>query len=193
MAALSIVVALAAQVQVVSTLGTLNWANFFSYFTVESNVAAVFVLLCLEFSNDTVLHRLATRLRGPVTLYMVMTGVIYNALLAPASADVSITATWTDLIVHTFGPLLMLVDWLLAPPPQRPRVRHIPGWLAFPMVYVAYSLIRGSIANWYPYPFFNPNLDGGAGKVAIAIAVLMPAVALIALGLVKLARNPKPS
>ena len=61
------------------------------------------------------------------------------------------------------------------------------AWLIFPIVYVVYSLVRGPIADWYPYPFLDPNLDGGAGKVAIMVVVLIPCVVLIAAGLVKLA------
>ncbi len=60
-------------------------------------------------------------------------------------------------------------------------------WLIFPVVYVVYSLIRGPVADWYPYPFLDPNLDGGAAKVAITVVVLMPCVLLMAFGLVKLA------
>jgi hypothetical protein len=123
---------------------------------------------------------------------MTMTGVIYAVLLAPASADVGLTAQWVDVIVHEVGPLVVFVDWILAPPERRPVLRDIGAWLVFPVVYVVYSLIRGPIADWYPYPFLDPNLDGGAGKVAITIVILVPCVALLAIGLVKLASVVRP-
>jgi hypothetical protein len=47
-------------------------------------------------------------------------------------------------------------------------------WLAYPLVFCAYSLIRGPIVGWYPYPFLDPDLSGGYGGVAlscIAIAI----------------------
>jgi hypothetical protein len=185
--AVAIIVALTAQFQLAITRGNFDKANFFSYFTVESNIGAVFVLLALEFATGSALRRLATIVRPAVTLYMTMTGVIYAVLLAPASADVGLTAQWVDVIVHEIGPLVVFVDWILAPPERRPVMRDIGAWLIFPVVYLVYSLIRGPIADWYHYPFLDPNLDGGAGKVAITVVVLIPCVVLIAAGLVKLA------
>ena len=185
--AVAIIVALTAQFQLAIDRGNFVKANFFSCFTVESNIAAVFVLLALEFRSGTRLERFARNLRPAVTLYMTMTGVIYAVLLAPASADVGLTAQWVDVIVHEIGPLVVFADWVLAPPDRRPTLRDVRAWVVFPVVYVVYSLIRGPIAHWYPYPFLDPNLDGGAGKVAITIVVLVPCVVLLAVGLVKLA------
>jgi hypothetical protein len=183
----AIIAALTAQFQLAITRGNFDKANFFSYFTVESNIAAVFVLIALEFRAGSSLQRFAVTIRPAMTLYMTMTGVIYAVLLAPASADVGLTAQWVDVIVHEIGPLVVFADWILAPPHRRPVVRDMAVWLVFPIVYVVYSLVRGPIANWYPYPFLDPNLDGGAGKVAIMVVVLVPCVVLIAFGLVKLA------
>ena len=183
--AVAIIVALTAQFQLAIDRGNFVKTNFFSYFTVESNIAAVFVLLALEFRTGSRLERFAIAIRPAVTLYMTMTGVIYAVLLAPASADVGLTAQWVDVIVHENGPLVVFADWVLAPPDRRPTLRDVRAWLVFPVVYVVYSLIRGPIADWYPYPFLDPNLDGGAGKVAITIVVLIPCVVLIAVGLVK--------
>ena len=28
-------------------------------------------------------------------------------------------------------------------------------WTLFPLIYLIYSLIRGAIVQWYPYPFLN--------------------------------------
>jgi hypothetical protein len=184
---IAIVVALTAQFQLAITRGNFVKVNFFSFFTVESNIAAAFVLIALEFREASALERLARAIRPPVTLYMTMTGVIYAVLLAPASADVGLTAQWVDVIVHEIAPLVVFLDWILAPPQRRPVLRDLRLWLIFPVVYVVYSLIRGPIADWYPYPFLDPNLDGGAGKVAIMVVVLVPCVALMAVGLVKLA------
>ena len=185
--AVAIIVALTAQFQLAISRGNFDKANFFSYFTVESNIAAVFVLLALEFRRGSQLETFAGAIRPAVTLYMTMTGVIYAVLLAPASADVGLTAHWVDVIVHEIGPLVVFADWVLAPPDRRPTLRDMRAWLIFPIVYAVYSLIRGPIADWYPYPFLDPNLDGGAGKVAITIVALVPCVVLIAIGLVKLA------
>lgn len=183
----AIIVALTAQAQLAITRGNFDKFNFFSYFTVESNVAAAFVLVALEFRPGSALERIARTIRPAVTLYMTMTGIIYAVLLAPASADVGLTAQWVDVIVHEIAPLVVFLDWILAPPDRRLVLRDIGAWLIFPAVYIVYSLVRGPIADWYPYPFLDPNLDGGAAKVAIVVVVLVPCVVLMAWGLVKLA------
>ena len=58
--------------------------NFFSFFTIQSNVIAAIVLLVVGFG--TLAHKKATPqfafLRGAATLYMVMTGIIFALLLA---------------------------------------------------------------------------------------------------------------
>lgn len=46
------------------------------------------------------------------------------------------------------------------------------------MVYVIYSLIRGPIVDWYPYPFLDPAKAGSyagiaAYSVGIAIGIFM--------------------
>lgn len=39
-------------------------------------------------------------------------------------------------------------------------------WLIIPLLYSGYSIIRGAISGWYPYPFFNPAQSGSYGGVA---------------------------
>jgi len=116
-----------------------------------------------------------------VTLYMTITFLVYTVLLAPASADVGLTAKWVDLVVHFIGPIVVLLDWVVDPPRRWLSLRVIGGWLVFPAVYFAYSLIRGPIADWYPYPFLDPN------EHSYAVIVLYAAVILVVFLLVALA------
>jgi membrane protease YdiL (CAAX protease family) len=47
------------------------------------------------------------------------------------------------------------------------------AWLAWPLVYLAYSLVRGAVVDWYPYPFLDPDESGGyAGVAGYALAIL---------------------
>jgi hypothetical protein len=44
--------------------------------------------------------------------------------------------------------------------------------MAYPLAYLAYSLIRGPIVDWYPYPFLDPDEVGGyAGVAAYCVAI----------------------
>lgn len=107
-----------------------------------------------------------------------ITGLVYAVLLTGDNVDV--TAAWIDVIVHRIMPIVMVVDWLVDPPPSRLSYRRCLLWLAFPLVYFCYSLVRGSVTDWYPYYFIDPD-EGGYAQVFTYVAVLTPLMALTAL------------
>ena len=39
-------------------------------------------------------------------------------------------------------------------------------WVVYPLTYAAYTLVRGPIVLWYPYPFLDPA-QHGYGQVAL--------------------------
>lgn len=151
-------------------------ANFFSFFTVESNIFAVVVLLGGGLT-DLRSERWAF-FRGAVTLYMVITGIVYAALLS--NVDVQLPAPWTNSVLHQIVPIALLLDWLFLSPWTRASRARAMGWLVFPLAYFAYSLIRGPFAHWYPYPFLDPRPHGYDHVVvyAIGLAAGMAALAL---------------
>ena len=60
-----------------------------------------------------------------------------------------------------------MVDWLIEPPHQPiPFRRAVVPWLAFPLAWTAFTLVRGAIDGRYPYPFLDPA-NGGYGVVAL--------------------------
>lgn len=163
---------------------TFSLTNYLSYFTIESNVLSVIVLL--------VGGALAPRsqrwqtFRGAVTLYMLITMVVYAILLA--DVDVMLTDKWINDVLHRIVPLVLLLDWLFVAMAERLRVT--PGliglWLIFPVAYGVYSLIRGPIVDWYPYPFIDPRAQGYVsltiGLVVLLVVFVVLAVAMASLG-----------
>jgi hypothetical protein len=129
-------------------------------------------------------------IRGAVTLYMVVTGIVYAALLA--NAEVGLTAAWVNSAMHQVIPAVLLLDWLCFPPwPSRAEGgRGWPAlaWLAFPLLYLTYSLSRGAAVDWYPYPFLDPRHPGGYGRVALYCVVLTVLMALLALVIAAIGR-----
>ncbi|MDP3983614.1 MAG: Pr6Pr family membrane protein [Acidimicrobiia bacterium] len=113
-----------------------------------------------------------------MALYMVVTGIVDNVLLV--GVDV-LTPPWVDFIVHITAPIVVLADWLYDPPTTRIDLKGMVAWLAFPAVYIVYTLVRGSITDWYPYPFLDPAEVGGYGGVALYAAAI--AVAFVIVGL----------
>lgn len=182
-------------------------ANFFSFFTIESNVlAAVALAVGGVWGIRTALRQkdagqgdAATAEPGWLAMllacastYMIVTGIVYNLLLRGVPLPQGATLPWSNEVLHVVIPLVMLADVLFAP-----RRRAL-GWSAvlvaaiFPLVWVAYTLVRANLVvapatgepYWYPYPFLNPNLDGASyGTVALYVvaiaAVIIAAAAFV--------------
>ena len=148
----AIVAQLSAQVQLGHSV-----TNFFSFFTIESNIIGVAALLA------------APRfplLRGAATCYMMITGIVYVFLLA--GVDVDITIGWVNTVLHYVMPLVLLLDWFLFPSEIRPSMATTMAlWLIYPFAYLGYTFVRGAITGWFPYPFLNPS----SGPVTLAITV----------------------
>jgi hypothetical protein len=153
----------------------LTVVRFFSLFAVLSNIAAVAMLTLLARRPGRIESAGFTLFRGAVTVYMSATGLAYAVLLAANLADVGVPEPWIDWTIHVIGPIAIALDWLVHPPRAILDSRSLAWWLVFPAVYLVYSLARGAIAAWYPYPFLDPA-NGGYPSVAlwsvVALAVI---------------------
>ena len=123
-------------------------ADYFSYFTVLSNLFAAAMLLHGALRPARGRSGTVELLRGAAVVYILTTGIVYLLLLsghAPAYP-------WVNAVLHYLMPVAVTLDWLLDPPRVRldPR-RTVVLWMAFPLLYIIYTLARGAIVNWYPY------------------------------------------
>lgn len=169
--ALLVFVAIVAQIAKLHSLGTFNPSNFFSFFTIESNILAAAVLVYIvatDKRHDT--------LRGAATLFMVITGIIYTLLLA--GTDVQTPLPWVNAVLHYIFPVYMLIDWFADAPERAVALKRAALWLIFPVVYAVYSLVRGSIVHWYPYPFLNVDKLGYSTVFVNCLFVALFGVAL---------------
>jgi hypothetical protein len=138
-------------------------SDYFSYFTVLSNLFAVVMLLHGTVRPAHARSRTNELLRGAAVVYILTTGIVYLLLLsghAPAYP-------WVNAVLHYLMPVAVTVDWLLDPPRVRlDPARTVVLWMAFPLLYIIYTLARGAIVDWYPYLFVNPHRSGGYLLVA---------------------------
>ncbi|HEY8999520.1 MAG TPA: Pr6Pr family membrane protein [Candidatus Saccharimonadales bacterium] len=155
-------------------------ANFFSYFTVQSNLLAIGVLGFGAATLPGGQPKSFNAWRGAATLYLVITGIVYALLLSNLPNGPGDLTPWIDTVLHRILPLVMVVDWLVDRPRQRISIKTALLWLVYPLAYLTYSLVRGPIVKWYPYPFLNPQQ--GYLRVAftsIAVAVASAVLALL--------------
>ncbi len=175
--------AIATQLLDLAGKGVLNPVSYFSYFTIDSNLIAVAVLLLGAAGWKGVAPSTETLLRGAAVVYMSVTGIVFTLLLSNTDVDTAIP--WVNTVVHELMPLVIVADWLLDPPADRLTVRRGLLWLAFPLAWIVYTLIRGALVGRYPYPFLDPA-NGGYPTVLVyclAILVLMTIVCGLAVGL----------
>jgi hypothetical protein len=161
-------IAVGAQLLALLGRGTFSPVNFFSYFTIQGNLVAIVALVLAVTASDASRARV-DRLRGGATVYMTVTGVVYALLLQ--GTDVDTTIPWVNTVVHVVMPVVVVVDWLIDPPAGRMVTRDWLAWLAYPVAWVAYTMVRGPIAGWYPYPFLDPA-HGGYGPVLVTVAAI---------------------
>ncbi|HEY8886043.1 MAG TPA: Pr6Pr family membrane protein [Candidatus Microsaccharimonas sp.] len=163
--------AIVTEIAAIAVRGRWNPGNFFSFFTIESNILAVVSLLIgafLIYAKKK--SKKADYFRGAVTLYMVITGIIFSVLLSGIEG-ISLTAVpWDNVVLHYIIPVAIALDWIADRSVYISFKKALP-WLAFPILYLVYSLLRGPIVGWYPYPFLNPA-NGGYGTVFVTSVII---------------------
>ncbi|HMI09085.1 MAG TPA: Pr6Pr family membrane protein [Candidatus Saccharimonadales bacterium] len=150
-----------------------NPVNFFSFFTIESNLLFIAVLAIGAYMAwHGRRSKTFEMFRGAAVIYMVATGIIFSLLLTGLQEELLTHIPWVNAVLHYVLPLAALLDWLFDLPERRISFKQGLVWLVFPLSYLVYSLIRGSVVDWYPYPFLNPTLEGGWSRVTIMAIVI---------------------
>lgn len=157
--------------------GVLDPVNFFSYFTIESNlVGAVAFLATAAWPRQRPLR--LELLRGGATVYLTVTLVVYALLLAgPNDAG----APWMNTVLHRVFPIVVILDWAFAPSALPISIRQSLVWLVYPTAWIAYTMVRGLVVGWYPYPFIDPGVGGYASVAAYIVAIFAFGIALCGL------------
>lgn len=188
LAASRVVIALLGLSAVVTEIATLvergrfSPSNFFSYFTIQSNCLCAAILILSAFAT-AVGHsdRSIAMLRGFNTVNMILVGVTFSLLLAGLENTEFTAVAWDNTVLHYIVPAAVALDWLVDIPRVGLSYRQVAAWLLFPFAYLVYSLIRGPIVDWYPYPFLDPGHHGYDGVAVTSLLLLLVVAALAAL------------
>lgn len=144
---------------------------FLRMFTNESNIIAdiYLILFAVGILGNKRLYTFTHNelLRGALTLYMAITGIIYFTVLLPGSASfpreingVSTGGMWFSNVVNTWDHLIMPVVftafWFIPVKNEKaPVVKNALLSLIYPICYFIMCIILGGIDGFYPYPFLN--------------------------------------
>lgn len=142
-----------------------------SFFTIQSNmlVALVSVQLARRPDRDGPIWRV---LRLDALVGIAVTGIVYATVLARIHEPTGWEQVASNAAFHYLSPIMAVAGWLAFGP--RPRIdRTTVAWsLAWPAAWLAYTLARGALSRWYPYPFVDAATHGYGRVLLNALLVL---------------------
>mgnify|MGYP000399636363 FL=1 len=155
--------------------------EYFAYFTIQSSLIAAVVLAVSAIREFKALPQTKTLnlARLSVSTYAIVVAVVYNALLRGTPVlpgDPDYGYNWPvapNEILHVWAPIFIVLDLALTVMSYKLKFKQIFWVLAFPMAWLAFTIIRGLVTDWWAYWFLNPNEDGGVTGVIIYIVVII--------------------
>jgi hypothetical protein len=149
--------------------------DYFGKLSIDSAILAGIVLIIsgLYLVN----HRSETNrmnvIRLGATVAMIVIGAGYHLLLGDGAIDArDVGYEWPvlpNLIIHTYGPILITLDYILSVKGLKTNFRKALWILVFPYIWVLFSIVRGFTAGEWPYWFLNP---AEVGETGVALYIL---------------------
>jgi len=131
--------------------------RYFSYFTILTNIMVALCFTASLIGKPPFFRKVRTQ--TAVAMYILVVGIVYNTVLR-GLAELHGLARLADELLHLILPVFYLLYWLLYGNTAALPWKAVWPWLLYPLTYVIYSLVRGTFANFYPYPFLDVRLSG---------------------------------
>ncbi|MGF2414063.1 Pr6Pr family membrane protein [Ferruginibacter sp.] len=146
--------------------------RYFSFFTILTNLLVAISFTLIYFKGITTEGHFLTRPKTltATTVYITIVGLIYNIILRFQWAPEGL-AKLVDELLHTVIPIGFIIFWGKFVPKQNITWATVLPWTIYPLAYLGYTLLRGSFAQWYPYPFVDV-MALGYNKVFINSAMV---------------------
>jgi cytochrome bd-type quinol oxidase subunit 2 len=166
--------------QVTDRLANNNFrpGEYFAYFSIVAAIVAGSFLVAtgLALVQNKADSKNIEIARLSFTVAMIVVGVVYHLLLADAPGDARdgdyVWPVLPNEVIHTYGPILIAIDYLLSRKAFQIKLRAALWVAVFPLTWLLFSVIRGLITNWWPYWFINPNEEGGVPGMLTYIAAI---------------------
>jgi hypothetical protein len=170
--------------------------TIFYYLAFLTHIANFGVLLA--YVSDLTPARWLGWFRGERTRAMLggliaLVGLFYHFLLAP-TLHLSGPIVYANVLLHYVSPVVYLIWWGAFLPHGGVRFRDIPLMLVGPLIYFAWTLLRGLVAGDYPYTIIDVGKLGyplvllNALQVFVELTVLL----LVVIGADKLLARRHP-
>ena len=172
------------------------WERFFdwiTYFTLWSNIVVAVVVTVVWLRPDLFTRSdragfIWRTLRLDSMIMIIVTGVLYNLLLATPKAGVDAVS---NALLHIITPLVTVLVWLIVGPRGLISFKTIPAALVVPLAWVVFALVRGAIIGAYPYPFLDVATKGLPSVLQFIVVIVVIAVilSLVLMGIDSLIRK----
>lgn len=158
--------------------------NFFSFFTILTNLFAAGILTWTALAPKSP----PPGLRTSAAVYMAVVGLGYSLLLRHLWQPQGLQKL-VDVLLHDIHPVAYVAFWLsFFRKGTALSWQSVFRWLIWPLIYLLYSMARGSLIGWYPYPFLDPNVVP-LPRIISTIAGFMGTFLVLGLAAVALTRK----
>ncbi|MGI8416629.1 MAG: Pr6Pr family membrane protein, partial [Nakamurella sp.] len=134
-------------------------------------------------------------LRMNAIIGITVTGLVAWFILRPLQ-NLQGAALLADQLLHIVSPAIAVIGWIVFGPRGRITTRVLWLSLIYPIGWLAYTLVRGAIVDWYPYPFIDviqhryPTVIVNCAVLAVGFIVLSFLALAADRGLSRLGKAP---
>ncbi len=130
--------------------------RFFSFFTILTNSLVSIYCTAYVIKNKNSERTFFERpgIMTAIAVYITVVGLVYQIVLRPLWNPQGLQMV-VDELLHSVMPLYFVLYWYLYENKARLQWNQVIGWLVYPLAYLVFILIRGSLSNFYPYPFVD--------------------------------------
>lgn len=188
--ALQLVVSIYINAEQGRTTAVAIW-RYFGYFTILTNLLVAVTLSRVAIGRTPGGSSPRPSVLAGVMLTIAIVGVVYEGVLSGTVPAMGPFWWLADRTLHYAVPATVVLWWLAFAPKHGLTRADPPRWLAFPVAYFAYSLVRGAVDGWYPYFFIDVGLLGYGRALlnAAVLTVIMLVAGQLVVGAVSLTRK----
>jgi len=159
------------------------WLNSFIYYTMQTNfmVTIWFTLAIIWYKKPQLLEKITGALKGAFTLYITITFVIFAVLLQMFYPFPKGWAAFSNLVLHYITPIAFIFDWILTENKIKYKWTYMLYWIVYPVCYIIFAVIHGTITDNYIYYFFDINALGILGFVMYTSILIVFGIVLAGL------------
>lgn len=132
--------------------------NTACFFTIQSNILVGVSSFCIYKNKSSLLIEV---IKFASLIGIFVTGVIYHVMLAK-DADLHGIEIITDLFMHSIIPIMYVLGWMIFVPRGLAGHRVSSYALLFPVLWSIFTLLKGPLVGFYPYPFMDVDYLGYA-------------------------------